>query len=467
MAKEVVNYMGDSLRTTYGFTGMRDNEVARHTAGVLIGDYQFGGNISRVQLVEPVSGDSRVVIFRETAGLSNREAARAGLIPEQISSSSRLIMPQAARDAELALPFIGAFLPLKQLETATKLSIHEIAQATKASIPDRLLGVQKFAKALAKSSICCVLDGLTVVDIPGANYAASELLSTGESVVIKYGRASLGQDQWTFCDATSYQDAMRHADESIASKGARWQDSGLVFERKLASHDQLVAGQIYFMGQLVSWIGKMDHAPVRNIKGENEVIYTGSSKIFVAGGIENLMNLPLPPEAIEDLAKAAQFGQIMEDCVKGGAVTRMQYNILRGEVETKTSASVAPRHLSGVTEITLRGGGGSGAEIRVVRALSGNSSSCLNPPPLEDSSQVVEQNGVPMVMGITYLEYFPTEEEYQNAEGLPVGSGILFDGTDPTYGFVRIYTCLQKVSEAIGSSEDLKKFLYPNATVGI
>lgn len=462
MAREVVNYTGESLRTTYHFTGRRDAEVARQTAIALEGNYQFGGDITTDQLMHPAILDPRVVLLRESISLSNEDAARAGLIPPTFANSSRLLMPQSAFEEGVELPFIGAFLPPSQLEIATKLSIHEISPATQATVSARLQNVQEFGTALNAASTHPVLDGWTAVDTPGADFAAQHLLALGGNVIIKYGRGSLGQDQWTFHDETSYREAMQQMEDVMNQRGANWQESGLVFERKLAIHDQFVVGQLNFKGQLVSWIGTMDHTPIINADGNRETMYTGSSKLFVLGGIEQLMALPLPQEAIEDLGKAREFGEIMEAQVKGGAITRVHYNLIRGKVETE-DPNGTEQYISGITEVTLRGGGGSGAEVRVNKALA-RDTTIFRRTADRDASLVTVENSVPSVIGLTRLEFYPTDEEYQNAPQLSASAEVLYDGTDPTYGHVRIYTDLDSASTLLHDQDALKRFLYPNTS---
>ena len=459
MHKKIYNYTGIPLRITYDFTNKRDLKVGQHSASYLKDKYTFDGELSYNELLNPVSEEDRILFLRETIGLSNKEAVQAKLIPQSLHNSSRLIMPEEAKKRHLVLPFVGAFLPPEQLEIATKLSIHPLSPTTKKSIPNRLQNVQKFSSALKIAPADCVLDGWIAIDSPGADFAAKDLLSKGGTILIKYGRGSLGQYQWSFSDQTSYKAAMKELNETMTKKNIDWQESGLVFERKLNIHDQLVIGQFNFMDNLISWIGRMDHAPVRNINGHEETIYTGSTKMFILGSMKDCININLSSEVIEDLKKARQFEEIMEQHVHGGVITRIQYNLLRGiTTKYKTSSS---KSISGITEVTLREGGGTGAEMRVIRALIPNNNSLFKPAQKIDRDLLTELNGISIIMGSTYLEYFSNEKSYQKKLSLPENAEILYDGPDSVYGFVRIYTVLHSALPFLKNAKNLQKFLYP------
>ena len=213
------------------------------------------------------------------------------------------------------------------------------------------------------------------------------------------------------------------------------------------------------MDNLISWIGRMDHAPVRNINGHEETIYTGSTKMFILGSMKDCININLSSEVIEDLKKARQFEEIMEQHVHGGVITRIQYNLLRGiTTKYKTSSS---KSISGITEVTLREGGGTGAEMRVIRALIPNNNSLFKPAQKIDRDLLTELNGTSIIMGSTYLEYFSNEKSYQKKLSLPENAEILYDGPDSVYGFVRIYTVLHSALPFLKNAKNLQKFLYP------
>lgn len=453
MAKTVVINNGSALRTILGFVPHRDARVATQLADTLKGGYVFGGEISDDDLLAQPS-DERFVFFRDTATLSNRFAADAGLLPPDHAQSDRLLMPEDIANTGLHLPFIGAFLPSEQLEIGTKLSIHEVIPSA-ATVPPHLQHVQDFARALKGTG--SVLEGWTVVDSQGADDAATDLLASG-SVMVKYGRGTAGQDQWTFHDQASYANTMREIDEAMTKKNVRWQDTGLVFERKLGVHDQLAVGQLNLNGQLISWVGRIDHTTVPVNGGVIDNMFTGSEKIFVLGTFADLLRLPLPARALEDITKAKQFGQTLEKHVRGGAITRINYNVLRGVVE----GSPQQTETSGITEITVRGGGGSGTEIRATQALASGATSPFTQPMDHDLNVRTEYNGIPVIFGLCHHEFFPSKSIHQRAKPLEAGVVVLYNGPDPRFGFVRAYHDLRDASALLNDKQALTRFLYPN-----
>ena len=196
-----------------------------------------------------------------------------------------------------------------------------------------------------------VLHGFTAFTPQDARRAGERLLARGP-VRVKPVRATAGRGQVVAADAAGLDAALGAVDEAELST------YGLVLEEDLSEVTTYSVGQVRVAGLVATYWGTQRLTP----DAGGEAVYGGSELVVARGGFEALDALG-PPEAVRlAVAQARAYDAAAMACFPGTAVSRRNYDVIRG-------LDAAGRSRSGVLEQSWRMGGASGAEIAALEAF--------------------------------------------------------------------------------------------------
>lgn len=263
------------------------------------------------------------------------------------------------------------------------------------SITHPLVGSESNAPSAWPEAFCrrvsdVVLTGYSAFSRDDAQVAGLRLLERGP-VRIKSVRATAGRGQAVISTA----DELTHHLNTLNAEEV--EKHGLVLEEHLAEVTTYSVGQIRVGDCLATYYGTQ-HLTEDN---EGAVVYGGTDIVIVTGGFEALLELVIPDEIRQSIAKARVFDTAATECLPGFFASRRNYDVACG-VDAKGERRV------GVLEQSWRIGGASSAEVVALEAFQAAPS--------------------PRVVHASSLEIYGTERN------LPADATILYQGTDAEVG---------------------------------
>lgn len=291
-----------------------DEEIARKLA--LLKNYRFAGVHDRVgHFTSPL-------YFVPIRTLTRNDAARLGIRSE----------------ADL----FGGIVPFPQ--AATKAITHPLIKQSAAA-------PQGWSHDFPHEAMAVTLPGFSVFTRDDAARAGKLLLEQG-GVRLKPTRGVGGRGQTVISSVDELNTALaRIADPDFAS-------NGVVIESNLRNVTTFSVGQVCIAELVATYYGTQrltkDH--------DGHDVYGGSDLIVARGDYDELLNLPLAPEARLAISQARAYDNAASKHFPGLIASRRNYDVAQG-------FDARNERRSGVLEQSWRIGGASAAEIPALEAF--------------------------------------------------------------------------------------------------